>query len=60
MEFFDLDMLPVYVDYLGTYERHVNGIEDATDAMKELVRFVDNTKKCHSQSKEIWLYMNVL
>ena len=39
MDFFDLDtMVPVYIDYLGTFERGVNGIETAPDAMKELVR----------------------
>ena len=38
MDFFDLDtMVPVYVDYLGSFERSVNGIETAPDAMKELV-----------------------
>lgn len=38
MDFFDLDtMLPIYVDYLGAFEHHVNGIEDATDVVKELV-----------------------
>ena len=38
MDFFDLDtMVPVYVDYLGSFERNVNGIETAPDAMKELV-----------------------
>jgi|688.fasta_scaffold1208186_1 hypothetical protein len=38
MDFFDLDtMLPVFVDYLGSFERGVNGIDVTTDVMKELV-----------------------
>ena len=38
MDFFDLDtMLPVYVDYLGSFERGVNGVDVATDVMKDLV-----------------------
>ncbi len=38
MDFIDFDtMLPIYVDYLGAFEHHVNGIEDATDVVKELV-----------------------
>ena len=38
MDFIDFDtMLPIYVDYLGAFEHHVNGIEDATGVVKELV-----------------------
>jgi hypothetical protein len=38
MDFLDFDaMLPFYVDYLGTFERDVDGIADATDVLKDLV-----------------------
>ena len=30
-------MLPIYVDYLGFVDRGIDGIEEASDAMKDLI-----------------------
>lgn len=30
-------MLPIYVDYLGFFDRGIDGIDEAADAMKDLI-----------------------